>query len=33
MSSTSESIDPVFSDAEREELGHLDYLVARLDEL
>ena len=27
------TFDPAFSDAEREELGHLDYLVARLDEL
>ena len=33
MSSTSESIEPVYSDSEREELGHLAYLVVRLDEL
>ena len=33
MSTTKSTIDPAFSDAEREELGHLGYLVARLDEL
>jgi len=33
MSPTSDTIEPVFTDAERDELGHLDYLVARLDEL
>jgi hypothetical protein len=33
MSPTSDTIEPVYSEAEREELGHLDYLVARLDEL
>ena len=33
MSTTKSTFDPAFSDAEREELGHLDYLDARLDEL
>ena len=33
MSPTSDTIEPVYSEAEREELGHLDYLVARLDDL
>ena len=33
MSTKKPTIDPVFSDAEREELGHLGYLTVRLDEL
>ncbi|HEX3448957.1 MAG TPA: tetratricopeptide repeat protein, partial [Isosphaeraceae bacterium] len=33
MCATSNTIEPVYSDAEREELGHLDYFVARLDDL
>ncbi len=33
MSTRKSTIDPVFSDAERDELGHLGYLDARLDEL
>ena len=33
MSLTKGSFEPAFSDAERDELGHLHYLAARLDEL
>jgi hypothetical protein len=33
MAPTSNTIEPVFTAAERDELGHLDYLVTRLDEL
>jgi hypothetical protein len=33
MSTTKATFEPVFSDAEREELGHLGYLTVRLDEL
>ena len=33
MSPTNATIEPVFSEAERDELGHLEYLVARLEEL
>ena len=33
MSTKKLANDPVFSDAEREELGHLGYLTGRLDEL
>ena len=33
MSPTKASFEPAFSDAEREELGHLHYLDARLNEL
>jgi len=33
MSLFQEIIEPAYTEAEREELGHLEYLVARLDEL
>ena len=33
MSPKRRSFEPAFSDAERDELGHLHYLDARLDEL
>ena len=33
MSLTKGSFEPAFSDAERDEFGHLHYLAARLDEL
>ncbi len=33
MSQTSSTLKPVYSEAEREELGHLDYLARRFDDL